>query len=222
VAPLDPPARNALLVPTNELGWSSVREQLRWIDGIQVVETSDGPEAVRLAADTRPGLALIARTPRGAPAPALLAGLWPAMDPPGAIFVLGSHFTPEEIAPLYAGGVTGCLDWDDLTTDLLQDILALAACGRFAVWSRSLYDALRKSMLTPEALQEVTVTFTDRELAMLDGLSQGHSHKQIAASHFLSERTVRRSMTQLRHKLEARNAFVLGLRAGLAGFRARS
>ncbi len=208
------PSRTVLLVPSKELGWGEIRNALRSMRDVRVLEASSGAQAVELAASEQPHVIIVAAALDQVQVPRLVRELRQAVGRDARIFVIGTRFQPEELAALSDAGTTGAVLWSDLSVDLLNQALQVLVMGDFVIASQSLGESFFQRGWGPGATESPQLAaVNERERRLLAHLAQGMTQKQIAAAENLSQRTVRRLIGQTRSKLGAPNLFVLGVNA---------
>ncbi len=206
------PSRTVLLVPSKELGWGEVRNALRSMPDVRVIEASSAPQAVEIAASERPHVAIIAAALDQGQTPRLVRDLRQILARDATILVVGTRFNPDELAALAEAGATSAVLWSDLSVDLLSQALQLIVIGEFVITSRSLGEAFFQGGWGRGPVEGIAAV-NERERRLLGHLAQGMTQKQIASAENLSQRTVRRLIGQTRSKLGAPNLFVLGVNA---------
>jgi DNA-binding NarL/FixJ family response regulator len=95
---------------------------------------------------------------------------------------------------------------------VLQPSVAAKVVARFAQLPAD--DATPRSQPQPQPL---VVPLSDRELAVLRHLADGHTNREIAAALFLAEGTVKNHVTNVLAKLNARDRTQAALRARALG-----
>jgi NarL family two-component system response regulator LiaR len=199
-----------------------VREGLRALietePGMELVgEASDGVEAVRLARHLTPDVILLDLVmPRMDGLEAITAI---TNDLPGArILVLTSFAEDDKVFPAIKAGALGYLLKDTLPRALLQAIRDVyeGESSLHPTVARKLVGELHRPLRPPPAGQELT----EREVEVLGLVAQGLANQEIANRLFISERTVRKHVSNILSKLHLANrtqATLYALRTGLAG-----
>jgi two-component system, NarL family, response regulator LiaR len=189
-----------ILVDDHSVVRIGLKAYLSTLADIQVVgEAGSGEEAVRLAAELAPDVALMDL-------------LMPGMDgveatrlvkkasPRTAVIVLTSYHEDEHIFPaIRAGALSYVLK--DIDPDLLADAIRRAHAGEAVlnprVASRVVKELGGLRSETVNAFRELT----ERELDVLKLIAAGKNNQEIAAALVISEKTVKTHITNLLTKL---------------------
>ncbi|MBD3940269.1 response regulator transcription factor [Microbacterium sp. NEAU-LLC] len=183
--------------------------------GFEVVaEASDGDEAVRLAAATRPDVVLMdLRMPLvdGVTATARIAR-GEAGDPPPRVLILTTYESDDQILAAIEAGAAGYLLKAAPQAEIVAGIRSVAA-GQSAL-SPQVAVRLVERMRRPEP----ETVLTARELDVLRLVATGHGNKQIAARLGIGESTVKTHLLKVFDKLGAADrthAATLAMERGL-------
>lgn len=183
--------------------------------GFEVVaEASDGGEAVRLAAATRPDVVLMdLRMPAvdGVEATARIAG-GEAGEPPPRVLILTTYETDDQIIAAIEAGAAGYLLKAAPQAEIVAGIRSVAA-GQSAL-SPQVAVRLVERTRRPEP----AAVLTPRELDVLRLVSSGHSNKQIATALGIGESTVKTHLLKVFEKLgvaDRTRAVTLAMERGL-------
>ncbi|WP_127818534.1 response regulator transcription factor [Microbacterium sp. CPCC 204701] len=183
--------------------------------GLEVVaEASDGDEAVRLAAATRPDVVLMdLRMPRidGVEATARIAG-GEAGSPPPRVLILTTYETDDQIIAAIEAGAAGYLLKAAPQAEIVAGIRSVAA-GQSAL-SPQVAVRLVERMRRPEP----AAGLTPREVDVLRLVATGHSNKQIATALGIGESTVKTHLLKVFEKLgvaDRTRAVTLAMERGL-------
>lgn len=183
--------------------------------GFEVVaEASDGDEAVRLAAATRPDVVLMdLRMPGvdGVAATARIAG-GEAGDPPPRVLILTTYESDDQILAAIEAGATGYLLKAAPQAEIVAGIRSVAA-GQSAL-SPQVAVRLVERMRRPEP----AVALTARERDVLRLVATGHSNKQVALALGIGESTVKTHLLKVFDKLgvaDRTRAVTLAMERGL-------
>jgi DNA-binding NarL/FixJ family response regulator len=195
-----------------------VRQGLRKIleghDGWQVVaEAADGREAVRLALELQPDVAVL---DIGMP---LLNGIEAARQilrrlPDLGILMLSMHSDEAFITPALHAGARGYLLKDSADTDLIRGLTAVAAGKSFfspAAAKVMLDDYLRH--LAKKGIVDRYEALSEREREIFQLIAEGHSNKDIADLLSISVATVETHRAHILQKLDVHNTAELVLYA---------
>lgn len=179
--------------------------------GFDVVgEASDGDQAVRLAAATRPDVVLMdLRMPRmdGVEATARIVG-----DDLGRVLILTTYESDDQILAAIEAGASGYLLKAAPQAEIVAGIRSVAA-GQTAL-SPHVAMRLVERMRTPVA----DPVLTPRETEVLQMVAGGHSNKQIATALGIGESTVKTHLLKTFEKLgvaDRTRAVTLALERGL-------
>ncbi|MFC8679919.1 response regulator [Microbacterium ureisolvens] len=183
--------------------------------GFEVVaEASDGDEAVRLAAATRPDVVLMdLRMPNADGVTAtvrLVAG--EAGTPPPRVLILTTYESDDQILAAIEAGASGYLLKAAPQAEIVAGIRSVAA-GQSAL-SPQVAVRLVERMRRPEP----ETILTARELDVLRLVATGHSNKQIAVTLGIGESTVKTHLLKVFDKLgvaDRTHAVTLAMERGL-------
>lgn len=198
-----------------------VREGLRALidtePGMKLVgEASDGLEAVRQARFLKPDVILLDLVMPHKDGLAAIAEI--KRDQPDArILVLTSFAEDEKVFPAIKSGALGYLLKDTTPRDLLAAIRDVyrGESSLHPTIARKLIGELHRPAHPPPAGEELT----EREVEVLSLVAQGLSNQEIADRLVVSERTVRKHVSNILGKLHLANrtqATLYALRTGLA------
>jgi DNA-binding NarL/FixJ family response regulator len=196
------------------------REALATLLGVRpeievVGEAGDGDAALRQAAELRPDVVLMdLHMP-------VLDGIAATrrlrVEQPGVRVLALTTFDDDEdvFAALRAGAVGYLLK--DVSSDRLVEAVLAAARGESvlqpSVAARVVARVAQLPEDAPRRPQPLVVPLSDRELEVLRLLADGSSNREIAASLFLAEGTVKNHVTNVLAKLGARDRNQAALRA---------
>lgn len=210
-------ARRVLFVRDECFHWTAARAALDAVPAVAVVgEAQTFDEAERLALGLQPDAILTARCLGGQPALPVLARLRPKL-PLATFAIIATDYDAAELLAMEDVGVSGYLLWQDLSASMLPHILAAATDTRTVV----LNDAVARAFVTAErrrlTCQEPAPAISARERAVLHGLAEGLTTVEIALLLGVTERTVKRAITDLEATLAASDRFTLGMKAARLG-----
>nr|NLD41044.1 response regulator transcription factor [Actinomycetales bacterium] len=183
--------------------------------GLEVVaEASDGDQAVRLAAATRPDVVLMdLRMPGvdGVAATARIAA-GEAGEPAPRVLILTTYESDDQILAAIEAGAAGYLLKAASLAEIVAGIRSVAE-GQSAL-SPQVAVRLVERMRRPEPAPVLTA----RELDVLDLVAQGRSNKQIATALGIGESTVKTHLLKVFEKLDVGDrtrAVTLAMERGL-------
>ncbi|MBC9716573.1 response regulator transcription factor [Streptomyces sp. TRM66268-LWL] len=211
-----------LLADDEEMIRRGVQLILSHAEGIEVVaEAVNGEQAVQLAAEHRPDVALVdIRMPvlDGLAAVSRLV----ALDPAPQVVMLTTFGDDQNVVRALRDGATGFLLKDEGPQELISAVRAAAAGD--AVLSPGVTGSVIRRMLTggsaPSSADPRLSSLTDRERQVLSMLGQGASNADIARSLGIGVGTVKTHVGAILEKTGSTSrvqAALLAHQAGLAG-----
>ena len=189
-----------LLVDDHELVRRGVRAFLETQEGITVVaEAGDGEEAVRLAAEHAPDVALMDLIMPGMDGVEATRRLV-ARSPRTKVVMLTSYHDDEHIFPaIRAGALSYVLK--EVGPDELADAVRKAADGEAVLHPRVAARVVRELHGARRDETNVFHELSDRELEVLKLIAGGLSNHDIAARLYVSEKTVKSHVSNILGKL---------------------
>ncbi|MDI5981046.1 response regulator [Amycolatopsis magusensis] len=210
-----------LLVDDQALFREALATLLAIRDDIEVVgEAGTGEEALRRTAELNPDVVLMdLRMPvlDGIAATRRLRAERPGVQ----VIALTTFDDDEDVFAALRAGALGYLLKDVSSAQLVDAVLA-AARGESVLQPSVAAKVVARFAQLPDAdpeprPQPLVVPLSDRELEVLRLLADGHSNREIAASLFLAEGTVKNHVTNVLAKLSARDRTQAALRARALG-----
>lgn len=189
-----------LLVDDEQLVREGLRLMLEAVDDLEVVaDTGSGDEAVTLASQHRPQVALVDVRMPGTDG-ITTARLLRALPDPPAVVMLTTFDTDEYVHAALAAGACGFLLKDTPPTRLI-DSIRVAAGGQAVLAptvTRRLVDTtiVRDGERRRRAREELTA-LTERELDVLALIARGYSNAEVGAALFLGEATVKTHVSRI-------------------------
>lgn len=198
-------AINVLVVDDHRVVRAGLAALLRQNQSLNVVgEAGNGEEAVRLAGQLQPDVVLMdMQMPimTGVEATKAIKAQWPAIQ----VLVLTTYDDDELIWGGLQAGAKGYLLKDAPPEELLQGIKAVAA-GQSLLPPHIAAKLMQViSQGGPGGKSESADQLTERELEILGLMARGAANKEIAASLYISENTVKTHISNLFQKLDVRD-----------------
>ncbi len=198
-----------------------LREALhRTLDGeedIEVVaEAGDGEEAVKLASEFKPNVAvmdIVMPKLNGIEATRKIKEI----APDTAILILTAYDDDEYVLGLLDAGAAGYLLKSARGRDLVGAIRAIRS-GESVLHPKIIAKLLKRATVAPVEEHKASDLLSERETEVLKLVTSGMSNKEIAEKLFLSQRTVKAHLTSVFNKLNVASrseAIVKGLQWGL-------
>jgi DNA-binding NarL/FixJ family response regulator len=185
-----------ILVDDHPLVRDGLRARLEAVPNLEVVgEAGDADEALALAAELSPDLALMDIGMSGMNGIAL-AGVFHEHFPAIRVLMLSMHDNIEYLTQAVRAGASGYVLKDSPATEIVQAIAAVLD-------GRTFFSAgLGARMIQASAMRTPVEQLTPRERDILDALAEGLSSKQIAQRNGLSVRTVETHRLNMKRKLD--------------------
>ncbi|QNJ90106.1 response regulator transcription factor [Mycolicibacterium fluoranthenivorans] len=207
-----------VIVDDEALIRSGFRLILSAVEGIDVVATCDGIEALDVIAEHQPDVVLLDIRMPGKDGLSILADLQEMPDPP-KVAVLTTFDADDYIAAALRLGAAGFLLKDTDPEQLPHMVRSLAAGG--LVLSDKVSPRVVTGYLedrTDESALTMIEKLSDRETEVLTLLAQGRSNAEIAATIYSSVGTVKDQVSSILSKLSVKSrveAAIIAQRAGL-------
>jgi DNA-binding NarL/FixJ family response regulator len=178
--------RNVLLIPSDDVGWQSLRAMLYRMDDVEVV--GGGFDGDALAGDVEPDVVIAPVTTAGESSVPFLRTIRQRY-PHSFIVVVGSGYQPNELVAFAEAGVRGYLVWSELDAPTLELCLRLAIFGKVIIGTASAGEAFFEAILKTAQVHP-TLQLTPRERSILELLAQDFTDKEIGARLGISSSTV--------------------------------
>ncbi len=205
-----------LLVDDQALFREGLNTLLSIHSDIEVVgEANNGEEAIQMAAQTAPDVVLMdLRMPvlDGVAATRRLA----ETQPDSRVIVLTTFDDDEHIFDGLRAGAVGYLLKDVSSEKLVEAIRATAGGQSFlqpSVAAKLISEFARVTGHQPPTSQPLVEPLSERELEVLQQVATGASNKEIAATLFITEGTVKNHLTNILGKLGVRDRTQAALKA---------
>jgi len=206
-----------LIADDHPLVREALHQALEAEEDIEVVaEACDGEEAVKLASELRPDVAVMDIVmPRlnGIEATRKIKEVAPDI----AILILTAYDDDEYVLGLLDAGAAGYLLKSARGRDLAGAIRAIKS-GESVLHPKIIAKLLKRAMVAPAQEHKASDLLSDREMEVLRLVALGIGNREIAAKLFLSQRTVKAHLTNIFNKLNVASrseAIVKGLQWGL-------
>jgi NarL family two-component system response regulator LiaR len=198
-----------------------VREALRQaLDGegdMEIVaEAAEGEEAVKLASELKPDVAvmdIIMPKLNGIEATRKIKEIAPDI----AILILTAYDDDEYVLGLLDAGAAGYLLKSARGRDLVGAIRAIRS-GEYVLHPKIIAKLLKRATMAPGREHRASGLLSERESEILKLITSGMSNREIAEKLFLSQRTIKAHLTNIFNKLHVASrseAIVKGLQWGL-------
>lgn len=193
-----------LLADDHTLVRQGLRKMLEERPDWQVIaEAGDGREAVRLAEEHRPDVAIIDV------AMPLLNGVETTRQivkraPHVRVLVLSMHADEAYVTQILKAGATGYLLKDSADVDLMKAVLAVARGESF--FSPAVAKLMLNDYVHPRADGDRYELLSEREREVFQLIAEGKTNKEIAALLFISLSTVETHRARIMEKLDVHSA----------------
>jgi NarL family two-component system response regulator LiaR len=181
-----------------------------------VAEAGDGEEAVKLASELKPNVAvmdIVMPKLNGIEATRKIKEI----APDTAILILTAYDDDEYVLGLLDAGAAGYLLKSARGRDLVRAIRAIRS-GESVLHPKIIAKLLKRATVAPAEEHKASGLLSERESEVLKLVTSGMSNKEIAEKLFLSQRTVKAHLTSVFNKLNVASrseAIVRGLQWGL-------
>jgi len=197
-----------LLADDHSIVRAGLRRLLEDAGDMEVVEAADGRQALKLAKDNPPDVAVMDISMPGLDgleAIQRLRELLPALP----VLVLTMHEEEQYVVRCLAAGARGYLTKRGAPEQLVNAIRKVLAGGRFL--SDEVAEALAVRVARGQDEQSPLESLSNREMQVLRSLALGQTNREIAEAYNLSVKTVDTYRFRLLKKLNLRNNAELSL-----------
>jgi len=168
-----------------------------------VAEASDGREAVRLAEQHRPDVAILDV------AMPLLNGIEATRQitrrvPATRVLILSMHADEAYVTQILQAGATGYLLKESADVDLMQAVTAVSAGKSF--FSPAIARVMLDGYVRGDKLTDRFESLSAREREIFQLVAEGKTNKEIAALLFISSSTVETHRARIMEKLDVHSA----------------
>ena len=171
-------------------------------DMVVVAEAADGHEAIKLAHDAMPDVAVVDISMPGLDGLEVVSHL-NSSHPQLPILVLTMHEEEQYVVRTIAAGARGYITKRSVPEQLVQAIQKLHAGGRYLTEEAAELLALRMGRGARD--RSPIDTLSNREIQVLRCLALGQTTREIAESYHISIKTVDTYRSRLLQKLNLRN-----------------
>jgi len=206
-----------LIADDHPLVRDALRQALDVEEDMEIVaEAADGEEAVKLASECKPDVAvmdIVMPKLNGIEATRKIKQIAPDI----AILILTAYDDDEYVLGLLDAGAAGYLLKSARGRDLAGAIRAIKS-GESVLHPAIIAKLLKRAMQAPVEEHKPSDILSERESEVLRLVTLGMSNKDIAEKLFLSERTIKAHLTNIFNKLNVASrseAIVKGLQWGL-------
>ena len=206
-----------MIADDHPLVCEALRQALDSEEDMEVVaEAADGEEAVKLASELKPDVAvmdIVMPKLNGIEATRKIKEI----APDTAILILTAYDDDEYILGLLDAGAAGYLLKSARGRDLVGAIRAIRS-GESVLHPEIIAKLLKRATMAPAREYKTSGLLSERESEILKLVTSGMSNKEIAEKLFLSQRTIKAHLTNIFNKLNVASrseAIVKGLQWGL-------
>lgn len=200
------------ILASDDLGWPAVRQALTAMADVQIAFMTTCPhEMGEWAPSANPDAIITARQVEDELMMPLLRRLRPVL--PDTVFIVIAHdYDSTELLALDEVGIAGYLLWKDLYGERLRRYLSAAVGGEVAIVSGAVAGAY--IVAQRQRLRQTDAFATsERERAVLRGLTEGLTQEAIASQLRVHPRTVEAAVAHLKRRLGATSEFTLAAQA---------
>jgi NarL family two-component system response regulator LiaR len=206
-----------LIADDHPLVREALRQALDDEEDMEIVaEAAEGEEAVKLASELKPDVAvmdIIMPKLNGIEATRKIKEIAPDI----AILILTAYDDDEYVLGLLDAGAAGYLLKSARGRDLVGAIRAIRS-GESVLHPKIIAKLLKRATMAPTDEHKTSGLLSERESEILKLVTSGMSNKEIAEKLFLSQRTIKAHLTNIFNKLNVASrseAIVKGLQWGL-------
>jgi DNA-binding NarL/FixJ family response regulator len=192
--------KRVLIADDHQLVRAGLRIMIEQIPGFTVVaEVSDGREAVRLARELQPDIALVDITMPNMNGLEATTGIL-AASPQTRVIVLTMHANEQYVSEALKAGAVGYLLKDAATNELAEALRTVTEHGHY-LSPRVAGQVLNSFARNLRGEPQPAITLTPRQRQILQLIAEGHSTRAIAEQLHISVKTVETHRAQLMERL---------------------
>jgi len=187
-----------LLIPPNDIGWSSLQQAVASLPDVHVeIASGDAAAITQMALDLRPDAIITAARLGDAPITPILRHLRRRLR--AAIFIIVDHdVDPDALPDLARAGVSAYLLWSRLCDSCLRPTLEVALTGKTVVLSNEVAEMYDRIVRESSGPTPASPSLSDREFHVLRLLAAGQTRQDIAGALDISPRTIDRIIDDLK------------------------
>ncbi len=201
-------SRRLLIVDEQPIFLQGLADALRPLQLMRIVGAAGtAHQALQIAVQSRPHLAIVSESLPGISGPTLIASLAELHFPCLSLAML-PEIDPESVSRAHRAGAAGVI-----SRGVDPDQLRIAVSRAF--------DHRRPSESLPLTKSAGVIPLSTREMEILDCVAQGYTNREIAEALFVTEQTVKNHMTSVFRKLDVEDrvqALLAAVRRGWVTF----
>lgn len=207
-----------LIVPSDFVAWPGLIDQLSSVETVEIVGVARSwADAFADAKSLHPNVVLASEPSDTDPVLQSLQKMR-RIRPKATFVILTTSFDPDHLLLLADAGVSGYLQWDNLTTRDILPHLAIAMNGKTVVLHNDIAEAYVSAIRTRSCLVDDPPMISERDGWILTAMGRGRSVPEIAEHLEMSPRTIERAIADLRETFGVASREELLIRATLCGY----
>ena len=200
---VNPDTIRVLLVDDQELFRRGVAMVLAADTGLELIEAPDGDHAVQMARDNPPDVVLLDVRMPGRSGVEVCRDI-KSLSPATGIVMLTASDEETDLYESVKAGASGYLLKDASTFDQVADAVRVVASGQSLI-SPSMATKLLEEFVSMSQQSTPAGSLTPREREVLQLVARGQSNREIAASLYISENTVKNHIRNILEKLQMKS-----------------